>query len=375
MKEIGKLFFMMVFLLSGLHVFGQNGSLRFYAGTFTSEGAEGIYLCSLDTRTNEIKLENTFKGFDNPSFLKISPDRNFLYVVTRASEKVEPSGGYVSAYKIRENGSIEFLNKQISNGADPCHVDVSPDGSFVAIATYGGGTVSLYPTNPDGSLKPASSVIVNRGSGPIKERQSGPHAHSVKFGPWENLVFSADLGTDQLNIFYLESNRLVQHGQMYMKLDPGSGPRHFEFGRSGKVVFVINELSSTITSFEWNGASWVKKQTVSTVPVDYRGTNYCADIHLSKNGKYLYGSNRGQNSIAVFRADESDLLVPVGFVAVEGDWPRNFALTPDGTRMLVANQKSGNIAVFSINENTGMPEFTGREIKLPSPVCIEFLDR
>jgi 6-phosphogluconolactonase len=172
---------------------------------------------------------------------------------------------------------------------------------------------------------------------------------------------------------HLENNQLVQHRQEFMKLDPGSGPRHFDFSKNGQVIFVINELSSTITSFELKGDEWKKKQTVSALPKDYKGASFCADIHVSKDGRFLYGSNRGHNSIAVFEIEEKQKLTNIGFVPVEGDWPRNFALSPDGKFMLVANQKSGNITVFKVDKNTGMPEFTGKEIKLPGPVCIEFL--
>ncbi len=371
MKSFGVLLF---FLCIVTFSFGQENLIsKLYVGTFTSEGAEGIYLCSFSHETGKISLENTFKAIDNPSFLKISSDQKYLYAVTRASSNIEPSGGFISAYEIGVRGNLKFLNKQISNGLDPCHVDVSSDGRFVGIATYGGGTTSLYEVNKDGSLKPASSVIINQGLGPNNDRQAAPHAHSIKFSPWDNQVFSADLGTDQLNIFYLEGNQLVQHGQTFMKLEPGAGPRHFDFSKTGKVVFVINELNSTITSFELNEGKWLMKQTISTLPEDFNGTSYCADIHVSNDGKFLYGSNRGHNSIAVFNIDDSNKLNVVGFVSVEGDWPRNFTLTADGNHMLVANQKSGNIAVFKVNRNTGMLEFTGNEIKLPSPVCLEFL--
>lgn len=370
-KRIG-IFLLMVFAV--LFTTAQNQeTLKFYVGTFTSEGAEGIYLCGFNEGTQEINLLNTFKGIDDPSFLKISPDENYLYVVTRANRAVEPSGGFVVAYKISDDGSIQFINKQVANGADPCHVDVSADGKFVAIATYGGGTTSLYPVNSDGSLQPASSVIVNAGSGPDKARQEKPHAHSIKFSPFGNQVFSADLGTDQLNIYYLENKKLVQHGQEFMKLAPGSGPRHFDFYPGEKIIYVISELKSTITSFVLKDEKWTEFQTVSALPKNFDGESYCADIHISSDGRFLYGSNRGHNSIAVFKIDDSKKLTNVGFVSVEGNWPRNFTLTPDGKYMLVANQKSGNITVFKIDENTGMPKYTGNEIKLPSPVCLEFL--
>lgn len=371
MKKTG--FILILFLIALISNAQEQKQLKFYVGTFTSEGAEGVYLCGFDENSGEISLLNTFKGLDNPSFLKISPNQKYLYVATRSSDAIEPSGGFVVAYSINDDGSLKFLNKQVSNGVEPCHVDVSADGKFVATATYGGGTTSVYPVNKDGSIQPASSVIVNKGSGPDKSRQDKPHAHSIKFAPFGDQVFSADLGTDQVNIYYLENDKLVQHGQAFMKLDPGSGPRHFDFYPGEKVIFVINELKSTITSFELKGEEWTKLQTISTLPKEFKGTSYCADIHISSDRKFLYGSNRGHNSIAIFSIDQSKKLTSAGFVSVEGNWPRNFTLTPDGNFLLVANQKSGNITVFKINKNTGIPEFTGKEIKLPSPVCLEFL--
>ncbi len=372
MKRISLLLLLMVNVLI---IFGQNTRKQnFYVGTFTSEGAKGIYLCEFDSKTGEIALKQTFLGVDNPNFLKVAPDKKHLYVVNRAPKEIESTGGYISAYEIGKNSNLNFLNKQLSHGADPCQVDVSPDGKFVAVANYGGGTTALYPVADDGSLLAASSVIINEGLSIDKSRQTKPYAHSIKFSPFENKIFSADLGTDQLNIFELEGNKLVQNGQKFVKLQPGAGPRHFDFHPDGNFIYVISELNSTITTLKRVGDNWEEVQAVSTLPADFKGTSYCADIHISANGKYLYGSNRGHNSIAVFEINnETKKLKPLGFVPVEGDWPRNFSLSPDGDFMLVANQKSGNITVFKIDKTTGIPEFTGKQIEIPAPVCIEFL--
>ena len=364
-----RLMVLMVLILNVLGVFGKKPDKQiFYVGAYTSEGAKGIYLCSFDNSSGEISLLETFEGIDNPSFLKTSNDKRFLYAVTEKQE------GNVSAFQIDINGKLKFINEQNSNGKGPCHVDVSPDGKFVAVANYGGGTTALYPVAKNGSLLPATSVIVNEGSSINKSRQTKPYAHSMKFSPFGNQVFSADLGTDQLNIFSLEGDKLIQKGQKFAKLDPGSGPRHFDFHPDGETIFVINELNSTVTTFKLVNQNWEKQQVISTLPFDFKGTSYCADIHVSADGKFLYGSNRGHNSITVFEINnETKQLKSIGFVSVEGDWPRNFALTPNGNYLLAANQKSGNITVFKINKETGKPEFTGKEIKIPAPVCIEFL--
>lgn len=351
----------------------EKGSQKLFVGTFTSGGAEGIYLCDFDASTGKIEKRKTFKGIDNPSFLKISQDKKFLYSVNRVSPAIEPSGGYVTSFKIDENQNLQFLNKQISNGAGPCHIDVSADGKYVAIATYVGGTISLYPVAEDGSLFSSTTTIVNQGSGPNERRQKEPHAHSVKFSPYNNLVFSADLGTDQLNIFELKGNQLSKYSQDSVEIVAGSGPRHFDFHPERKIIYVINELNSTVTAIKNENESWLPFQTLSTLPAGFDGTSYCADIHVSADGRFLYGSNRGHNSIVVFQIDkQSGELNFIQTVSTEGDWPRNFTLSPDGRFLLAANERSGNITVFRINNDTGVPEFTGSELKLPAPVCLEF---
>ena len=372
MKKI-TLIYLLFFSIVFQNMSAQNTE-KFYVGTFTSEGAEGIYLCSLNSEDGSIQLENTFKAIDDPTFLKVSENGKFLYVAGRSPEAVETSGGYIIAYKIQKNGNIQFINKQSSNGNGPCHVDISKDGKWVATATYNSGTTSIYPTLESGELLPATTTIQNTGTGADPERQNVPHAHSIKFSPFSNEVFSADLGTDQLNIFQIQNEKLVKGKQEFVKMDAGAGPRHFEFTKDGECIFVINELNSTITSLKKKNNNWEKFQTISTLPPSFEGESYCADIHISADGRFLYGSNRGDNSIAIFVIESNTKnLISVGTVSTEGNWPRNFVLSPDGKFMLVANQRSGNITVFSVNPQNGIPEFTGKEIKLPSPVCLEFI--
>ncbi len=365
---------LILFLFSSYTTLAQQAE-KLYVGTFTGGKSEGIYLCNFDAETGKLTPGKTFKGIDNPNFLKISPNRKYLYAATRPPATIEKSGGYINSYKINQNGELQFLNKQVSHGNDPCHVDISTDGKFVAIATYGGGSVSLYPVKRDGKLLPASSTIYFTGSGPNKTRQNKPHAHSIKFSPAGNKVFSADLGTDQLNIFRLEHQKLVPASQKFVKTDPGAGPRHFDFHPDGNFIYVINELNSTVTVFQNGNDEWKKVQTVSTIPPGFSDDNYCADIHVSPDGKFLYVSNRGHNSISVFKIDAKTKKAElITIVPSEGKWPRNFTLTKNGKYMLVANQNSNNIAVFSINQQTGMPAFTGNELKIPAPVCLEFLN-
>ncbi len=348
---------------------------KLYVGTFTSERAEGIYLCRFNKSTGEIKLDKTFKAIDNPSFLSVSPDKNYLYAVSRTSTKIEKSGGYVLAYRIKKGGELEFINKQLSNGTGPCHIDVSHDGKYVAIATYGGGTISVYPVIAGGGLLPASSTVQFKGSGPNKSRQKEPHAHSVKFSPFNSLVFSADLGTDQLNIFSFDDGKLAATGQQFVKLASGAGPRHFDFHPEGKFIYVINELNSTVELVKSTNGAWHTVQKITTLPQGFDEDNYCADIHVADNGRFVYGSNRGHNSIVVFKVDQkSKKLTFVSVASTKGKWPRNFTLSPDGSYLIAANQHSNNITVFRVDAESGELEFTGNQVHVPAPVCLEFVD-
>jgi 6-phosphogluconolactonase len=372
-KRMKNLFAVLLLFLLVLSLQAQEKNHgNMYTGTFTSEGAEGIYLFSFNNATGTLDLRQVFKGIDNPSFIKISPDKKFLFAVTRPQTAIEASGGFIQSWLIQDNGQLQFINKQVSHGADPCHIDVSADGKYAAIATYGGGTVSLYEIEQDGRLKPAASTIIHEGSGPNLSRQKAPHAHSIKFHPDGKTLFSADLGTDNLNILHLKGNQLKPARQSHVKLAPGAGPRHFSFHPNGKTIYVINELNSTITVVEKKGSKWNTLQSISTLPGDFTGTSYCADIHVSSDGRFVYGSNRGHNSIAVFKTDErTNQLEWITSVSTQGDWPRNFTFSPDGQSLLVANQRSNNITVFRIDEN-GIPRFTGNEVKVPAPVCLEF---
>lgn len=351
----------------------QKDMQKFYVGTYTTEGAKGINLCSLNSETGELTLINTFEGVPNPSFVRLSPDRKALYAVSETAE-TEGTPGSIYSFRVGKNGELTGLNKQLSGGDWPCQVDVSPDGKFAGVANYGSGTFSLFKVNKDHSLSEAVKTIQNEGTGPDKDRQSGPHAHSVKFSPFTDEIFNADLGTDHLNICHLKNGTMVQEGQEFVKLAPGAGPRHFDFSPNGKAIFVISELNSTVSVLHKLSNNWEVVQSISTLPANFKGESYCADIHLSKDGKFLYGSNRGHNSVAIFKVDEKDqTLEMLGTVPVEGNWPRNFGITPDGKWLLVANQRSSNITVFKVNTDDGSIVYSGKQIKLPAPVCIEFL--
>ena len=363
-------FILFLTLLQVSVLMAQNADHQsFYVGTYTRSGSEGIYLCSLNLKTGELEVHKAFGGIENPSFIKLSPGNKFLYSVSEAGEK----GSFVYAFRVESNKDLTLLNKQTSNGKAPCHIGVSVDGKFVATATYVAGTTSLYPVGKDGTLKEASSVNINKGSSVNESRQTKPHAHSIKFSPYGNQVFSADLGTDNLDIYEMKNGKLEKGTQTEVKMTPGAGPRHFEFHPNKEVIYVINELNSTVSTVKKENGQWTVVQDIATLPDYFKEKSNCADIHISSDGKYLYGSNRGHNSIVVFEVSKKNQLLKMrGTVSVEGDWPRNFGITPNGKWMLVANQKSNDITVFKINKGTGMPEYTGHKLEIPSPVCVEF---
>jgi len=364
--------FLGLLLCMGMAVAAQTlKTCEFYVGTFTSEGSEGIYLCTFHPETGELNTKMVFKGLDNPNFLRKSADGRFMYAVSRPPRAIDPEGGAVSAFGINKDGSLRFINKQSSHGNDPCYVDVTGDNSFLAVANYGGGSVALYPLDKDGSIKPAGCVIPHHGSGP-HPRQNKAYAHSIRFSANSGWVYAADLGSDRLFAYRFDQagNRLVPDEQMNMLLPPGSGPRHFEFTRDGTYCYVINELGSTVTVFRNEADKFAEIQNISTLPSGFSGMNYGADIHMSADGKLLYASNRGHNSIVVFRIEQDGKLTPITHVSTQGNWPRNFVLVPESPYMLVANQRSHNITVFRLE--SGIPVFTGRELKIPAPVCLVF---
>jgi 6-phosphogluconolactonase len=262
-------------------------------------------------------------------------------------------------------------------GADPCYVDVDASGRFVLIANYTGGNVAVFPVERDGSLGEATDMKQYRGSSANRERQEGPHAHFIALDPTNSFVYSCDLGTDKIMIFRFDARngKLLPGEQPWVQVKPGTGPRHLAFHPSGKYVFVLNELHSTVTVFTRDPEKGRLKelQTLTTLPQDFKGTNTGADIHVSPDARFLYCSNRGHDSIAIFAIDpRNGSLNSLGNESTRGKTPRNFAIDPSGAFLLVANQKSDHIVVFRIDQRTGRLSSTGHIAEAPSPVCLKF---
>ena len=359
-----------------------NGDLL-YVGTYT-EGtqSEGIYLIRMDRRSGELQRVGSVDAGANPSFLAIHPNGRVLYAVNELEKYNGRPTGAVSAFTIAgDTGALTRLNEQPSEGGAPCYVSLDRSARVVLVANYAGGSVALLPIQGNGVLAPAAHVIQHTGTGPNAERQEAPHAHCILPDPSNRFALAADLGADRVFVYRLDldgkSLRHVEGGDAVMR--PGAGPRHITFHPTLPLVFVANELDSTVATlrFDTERGALAPLDTRSTVPAGWtgRGTNYPADIHVASNGRSLYVSNRGHNSIAVFSVAESTgALALEQVVSTEGDWPRNFTIDPSGRWLLVANQRSDSIVVFGRDPHNGRltPTRPPQRIAIPSPVCLRF---
>jgi 6-phosphogluconolactonase len=346
-----------------------------YVGTYTTSGkSDGIYLYGMGP-TSELTRINSFKSV-NPSFLTIDRTKRFLYAVNEVGEYLGKPGGAVSAFAIDgPSFNLRLLNEQATNGADPCHLTVDRQKKTLLVANYTGGNITALPLRADGTLGMATEVKQHEGSS-IKEQQKSPHAHCIILDASERYALAADLGIDKVMIYRFDraTGKLTPGNQPSAELQQGAGPRHLTLHPNGKYLYVINELDSTMTAFKYNAGTLAQIETVSTLPSDFSGVSYCADVHVAPSGRFLYGSNRGHNSIVVFEINQrTGKLKLLEHVSTQGDWPRNFTIDPTGRFLLVANQRSNNVVTFSINPETGRLTPTGQNAEIPSPVCLRFL--
>ena len=353
--------------------------LFLYVGTYTYGKSEGIYVYRMSLSSGALKFASVVKGVVNPSFLDFGPRRRYLYAVCEVSRLADKPGGAVSAFRIHpKTGNLTRLNQQPSGGAGPCHLSVDTKGNFVFVAHYAGGSVSVLPIQDDGRLGKVADVVQHQGSSVNPQRQKGPHPHSVNLDPANRCVFVPDLGLDKIMIYRLD----LTHGKLKPNDDPwaqvkaGAGPRHFAFHPNGRYAYVINELNSTLTAFTYDEqhGSLREVETVSTLPEGFKGSNHCADVHVSPSGKFVYGSNRGHDSIVIFAISErTGKLTYVGHEPTQGKTPRNFAIDPTGTFLLAANQNSDTIVTFRIAQPTGKLLPTGHITHVPTPVCLKMI--
>lgn len=352
--------------------------LPFYVGTYTSGKSEGIYFYSLNLDSGELTHVSTTKNVKDPSYLAIAPNRRRLYAVNEVEDFGGKKSGALSAFAIdQRTESLRLLNQQPSLGGAPCYVVVDRTGRFLLVANYYGGNFAVLPIRRDGSLGEATDLKQDSGSSINAERQEGPHAHCIVLDPTNQFAYACDLGTDKIMIFKFDARlgKLIPARTPWVQVNPGGGPRHLTFHPGAEYAYVINELHATITAFTRDRVQGDLKevQTIATLPSDFSGANTSADIHVSPNGRFLYCSNRGHDSIAAFRIDQRN--GKLNFIAHEssrGKTPRNFAIDPTGALLLVANQNSDNIVSFRLDPETGQLSATGHVAEVPSPVCLKF---
>lgn len=355
----------------------KNGDILAYFGTYTNGKSEGIYVYRMDKSSGALEFVGVAKGLKNPSYLAIELQHRYLYAVNEVGRFGEKPSGAVSAFSISpKTGDLSPLNQQATVGTGPCHLSVDQTCRMVIVANYSGGSVAAFPVNPDGSLGEASDFIQHEGSSVNPKRQERPHAHSVTLDKSNRHAYVCDLGLDKIMIYQLDlaNGKLKPNQPPWAKVKGGAGPRHFAFHPNNKYAYVINELDNTVIAFTYDesngGLSEI--QTINTLPEGFTETSYCADIHVHQSGKFVYGSNRGHDSIVIFKVDEgTGKLSLVGHESTQGKFPRGFVIDPTGNFLLVANQNSDNLVIFRIDHSTGklMPAFPPMEV--PAPVCIK----
>ncbi len=352
------------------------GTMTVYVGTYTDAGSRGIYRLAFDPAKATLGTPVLAGASENPSFLALHPNGRVLYAANEVDRFGGRPSGAVSAFSIDPaTGDLTLLNQQASEGGGPCHLTVDRAGRNLLVANYGSGTVAVLPIETDGRLRPASSVQQHRGSGPNKARQAGPHAHGVYFDPAGRFLLASDLGADRIFVYAYDAAKgtLTPHGEA--ALAPGSGPRHLAFDPSGRHVYAIDELASTITVLDYDATSGALRtvQSVPTVPAGFTGTNTTAEVAVSPDGRFVYGSNRGEDTIVVFSVDKaSGQLTPAGRVPAGGKTPRHFALDPAGRFLVVAHQDSGSLASFRLDAGSGVPAPSGGKAAVSKAVCVLF---
>lgn len=356
-----------------------------FVGTYTKkEGhvdgkGKGIYRIAFSQKGDSIYFDFTKSKYFptiNPSYIAISNNQKYLYAVNELGPN-DGDAGTVEAYEINpQNKDLKMIDKVKTDAYAPCHVSVDPMNRIAFVSNYVGGIVNVFPLSKDGTFKETSLNMQLKGKGPT-DRQEASHPHSATISPDNQYVYLADLGTDKITglaINYAKEEVLpVQESKTLIQ--PGAGPRHISFHPNGKIAYVVNELDATVNTFDYDAStgSLSQKQSISTLPKDYSAPNWCADIHVHPSGKFVYASNRGHNSIAIFMVDEnSGTLSFLKTESTKGDFPRNFAIDPTGNFLWVANQNSDSIFIFKINNQTGVLKEVG-SIEIPTPVCLKFL--
>lgn len=364
------------FLIAAAAVFTLGADAIVYIGTYTSGSSKGIYAFRMKSATGELAPLGLMAATKNPSYLVIHPNGKFLFAANEHQD--EQGSGKITAYAIdTSSGKLTELNSVLSRGAAPCHLSCDRTGKFLFVANYSSGNVGSFGIAPDGKLSGPISNIQHTGSGPNPQRQREPHAHSINISKNNRWAVAADLGIDQLLVYRLGSDgKLTPANPPSTKLKPGAGPRHFAFHPSQKLAFAINELDSTLTSLRFDAArgTLTPIETVSTLPAGFSGNNSTAEVVVHPNGEFVYGSNRGHHSIAMFRLNpQTGGLTLLGHAPTQGRTPRNFNIDPTGNYLIAANQDTNSLTVFRIDRTKGTLTPTGQQLEVGTPVCVKFL--
>jgi 6-phosphogluconolactonase len=367
MKTFQKALFLLLFAAFSLQFHAQT----LFVGTYTDTESKGIYTLHFDTLSGKLTQKTLVAELENPSYLTLSADSKYLYAVQETNNYNGQNSGAISAFQINSDNQLTLLNTVSSEGAHPCHIVLHPEQNLVSATNYSGGSVSIFRKRPDGKIGEAFQVIQHKGNGPDTGRQESPHPHSSQFSSDGLKLMTADLGNDNFAIYNWDGQQFNRDHTASINVNGGRGPRHFAQTKDQQVVYVLNELTSTVSVLKRSANGLEKMLEVSSLSPNFKGQSYGADIHLSIDEQFLYVSNRGENSIAIFKTFEDGSLSYSGFVSTRGNWPRNFTLHPSGKYMLVANQLSDNISIYKIDTNSGVPSFLW-DVKMPRPVCLEF---
>ncbi len=352
-----------------------------FIGTYTHSTSEGIYVHRFDRDTGALEPVSVASGADNPSFLALHPSGRFIYATSEVEEFEGESQGALYAYSVdAESGELSFINRQGSVGPGPCHLVVDGSGRYLLAANYHGGSICVLPIREDGGLEAACEFIQHEGSSVNPRRQGEAHAHSINLDPENRFAYVPDLGVDRVFIYRFDqdSGKLTPADPAFVEVNPGFGPRHFAFHPNGRWAYLNNELGSAVTAFEHDAetGALTEFQTIGTLPAGFSGTNTTAHILVHPDGRFLYVSNRGHDSIAIFAVDgETGRLTAVGHQSTGGRTPRNFEIDPSGTLLVAENQNSDSVVTFRIDLESGLLDPTGQVTRVPMPVCVKFLNK
>lgn len=354
--------------------------IRFGTGQVLQGKGKGIYAYRFDASAGKLIPAGVTEGVRNSSYLAFDPARRFLFCVNEFKEYEGQASGAVSSFRIDPaTGALTYLSTRASRGTDPCHLVVDATGRFVLIANFASGSVCVLPIDGDGKLGEAVEFVQHRGSSVDPKRQTGPHAHAVEIDKANRFVFVPDLGIDAIVVYAFDADtgKLAPHPtQPLVRTAPGAGPRQLVMRPDGKFAYLINELDSTMTAFRYDAVSGILTalQTLPTLPKDYAGHSTSAEVQISPDGRFLYGSNRGHDSLAVYAVDPgAGTLTPLGHDSTRGRIPRNFVVSPDGEFVVAANQDTDNAIVFRRDAGTGRLVPTGDVVAAGTPICVKFL--